>query len=379
MNQWDIHGWGHLSGTNLEATKARQDILQRLRRIPEPDRTYLCKQLKGKSDHPHFSARLEIQLHDFFKRRGWDVRIEQNLQGKTPDFLLTHGEDELIVEAKTVLDPESMTSQEARLHKLADGLTGRLRCVVSLHPRKEIPPSLPYKKVAAEIEHRATNTQEELLEFRITGEHNGYSYDIEVTILHEEKSSESTDVGSTMTLFHPINTGNRIRNEIIKKAKKYAFLQKPFIVAVWPKTSLYNANLTDEFNDDSIALAGDEVWRTDWIREWRDGRNRNGVFSLQKEDGRPRYSCVSAVIIYNFTYTYGDGPTHTLRVYHNPFADFPLGSHVFQGVPQARINRVTGLLKWETESTALDGLLTEIPQDDHDFQRMSLPARPASD
>ena len=186
MKQWNLHGWDWLSGCNPEVISARNDILQRLSRVPEPDRTNWYGRLTSKLDHPHFSTRLEIQLYDFFKTRGWDVAIEPALLGTNnrPDFLLKQGMEELIVEAKTVLNPKSVGEQEARLYQLAESLTESLKRSVSIHPGKELPPiSLPRKRIAAEIERRASNAKEELLEFHVKGQHLGYYYDLEVMVL----------------------------------------------------------------------------------------------------------------------------------------------------------------------------------------------------
>ena len=351
MKQWNLHGWDWLSGRNPEVIKARNDILQRLDRVPEPDKTNWYRRLKSKLDHPHFSTRLEIQLHDFFKERGWEVQIEPTLQGTNnrPDFLLKRGVEELIVEAKTVLDPKSIAEQQNRLNELADSLTGSLKRSVSINLGKDLPPiSLPRKRIAAEIESRAANAKEDLMEFHVTGEHRGYAYDLEVVVLLDEKPSEYADIGSTMALFHSSDSndrGQRIRGEIIKKAKKYGELNVPLVVAVWPKLALYNSSLTDDFNDDSIALDGDEVWFADWSKAWA-RRKPNGVFTLRQEDGTPRYSRVSAVIMYNFTYN--DGPCHSYRMYHNPFANFPVGNHVFGDIPQAKFSRITDSWVWES-------------------------------
>lgn len=370
MNQWNPHGWDRLSGRNPEVIRARNDILQRLNRVPEPHRTNWYGRLKSKLDHPHFSTRLEIQLHDFFKARGWDATIEPKLPetNNQPDFLLKRGMEELIVEAKVVLDPKSVAEQETRLYELADSLTVSLKRSVSIHASKKLPPiSLPGKKIAAEIERRASNAKEELLEFHVAGEHCGYPYDLEVAVLLDEKPSESADIGSTSNLryFNDSNKfGRRIRSEMIKKTKKYGDPGIPFVVAVWPKATSYNANLDDDFNDDSIALLGDEIWGEFdsrlWVpqggtKAWIASRIKNGVFTLQREDGTSRYSRLSAVIIYDFTYNYVDVmrhyvPSHSIRVYHNPSAKIPVGSHVFKGIPQARVNLMTGRLEWERQA-----------------------------
>ena len=79
-----------------------------------------------------------------------------------------------------------------------------------------------------------------------------------------------------------------------------------------------------------------------WVK-----RKRSGVFALRQEDGTFRYVCVSALILIMYDFTYNDGRYHNLRMYHSPFAKYPVNSHIFRGVLQARVNLTTGSLEWE--------------------------------
>ena len=345
MRKWNSHGWDRFSGHNPQLNQAKNDLLRLLERAPDPHQSKWDGWLKGKLDHLHFSAILELYLYNFFIDLGYGVAIEPDLQGinNRPDFLLTNEINKLLVEAKTVLDRDSVSEQEMRLYELADGLTGKLKRTVSIHPYKKLPPiSLPGKQIASAIESRASKSEEEVIEFRIADEHHGHSYDLEVTIVLDQKPTDSTDVGSTSILYDISDVGERVRREIIKKAKKYGNPEVPFVIAVWPKITGYNSDLDDASNDDSIALAGDHIWDFNRLVKIR---KPNGFFTLLNQDGTPRYSRVSAVLFYQFKW--GEGPFHNLRVYHNPHAKHRMDSHVFSGIPQARVNLNTGKLEWE--------------------------------
>ena len=171
MPKFSAQGWSHLSGDHPEIAAVRNDILRLLQKVPEPHRSEWAKRLKSKLNHPHFSVRLEIVLHHFFKERGWKVRIEPDLPGtkNKPDFLVGKDDHRLIVEAKTVLGPESDIQQDSRLMQLANGLSSKLKRTVLVLPMLDLPSSLPNRRIVAEIEDRATKV-EPLQEFRVERE-----------------------------------------------------------------------------------------------------------------------------------------------------------------------------------------------------------------
>ena len=358
MTMLNIHGWEHLAGDNPSVVAVRENTLLQLGEVPESHRANWEKRLRSKQDHPHFSVRLELYLHHFFKERGWEIDIEPELPGtrNRPDFRLSSSEYKMLVEAKTLLDPKPVGQQDTRLKTLADELSGKLSHTVSIHPYFDLPPGLPHRHIAAEIEKRASEV-EFLHEFRVAGEHQGYPYELEVTIILDEPT-QSAGVGVTVGLAQESNAGQRMRDEIIKKAGKYGKQDVPLVIAVWPYTEHYESGPD---NDDHVALAGDKVWSlptnhrgeiasSDEIKKRgiTEQSAYNGVFNLRRNDGTYRYSHVSAVAIYLFRYDWDNPPSgrSSLRVYHNPDAECPVDSRVFQGTPQGKVNLNTGKMEW---------------------------------
>lgn len=353
MNKFNVHGWDHLSSDKPVITTVRAETLWQLAGVPESHRDSWDKRLKSKLDHSHFSVRLELYLHHFFKERGWKVDIEPDLSYTTnrPDFLFRDGEREILVEAKTLLDPRPVTQQDKRLKELADGLTRKLKRNVHIHPYFDLPSvNLPYRRIAAMIEKRACaaavekwKSGELLQEFIIESEHQGYQYSLQVTIV----PSPSGGIGGWVTQAHEDNTENRLREAIIEKAKKYGKPGFPFVIAVWPKMSSYMSGYPSD--DDYAALfGGDELWTVTRSGGAQSQFNLNGVFYFKNHDGTRRYSHVSAVALYLFRYDLD--PPHTgrslLRVYHNPFAEHRLNCEVFRGVPQGFVNFDSDKLQW---------------------------------
>ncbi len=321
------------------------------------------KRLKSKLDHSHFSTRLEIYLYHFFKERGWDIDIEPELPDTSnkPDFRLRLDGREILVEAKMLLDSKHVEGQDVRLMSLADGLSRKLKRTVSIHPLIDLPPNLPYKRIASDIERKASDV--ELAQaFRVEGEHEGSPYELEVTIVIEDKPTPHSGVGVTVGQAQDADTGLRMRRAIIEKAGKYGNPDVPLVIVVWPRTRLYHSGPD---NDDSIALAGCVVWEESISGGFKEVRKPNGVFTLNQDNGTKRYSHVSAVGIYQFSWDRDDNHHHLLRVYHNPYADHPLDDKVFQDVPQARADLWTGQLTWTNNDYPIES--NEISHSDDDW------------
>ena len=339
MNMWNVRGWDNLAGANPGIVAAREELMRWLYQVPPgAERDSWRARLTSKLDHPHFSVRLELYLHHFFKERGWEVDIEPELAGANgrPDFRLRWGGYEILVEAKVVLDPILVQQQDLRLKSLADGLSKKLTRAVSIRPLRDLPPNLPYGRIASEIEKKA-NAVALVQEFKIKGEPQDPPYELEVTIVLEDKPTPHSGVGIAVGQAHDANTGQRMRRAIIDKSRKYGKPDMPLVIMVWPQASLYHSGPE---NDDLTALAGDIYWQEMLVRQ------SNGVFSQKNEDDSRRYSRVSAVGIYRFSWDWRDNPRHDLHVYHNPYADYPVSRSVFQGIPQGFFNMDMDKLAW---------------------------------
>ena len=325
----------HLPGDSSEILAAGcQELQLILDQVPEPMRTVWNKRLASKVDHARFSVRLELHLYSFFIQRGWAIEIEPELRGtpNRPDFVVDTGALEMIIEAKTVLGAKSERQQDDRLMRLAKDLSGKLNRTVSIHPMLDLPSSLPNRRIAADINRQFSKVYP-YQEILIEGEHQGQPYALEVTVILVDKPTPTSDVGSTLGQVVDVDIGQPVREAIKDKARKYGDLSLPFSVAVWPKLPTHFSFSDD---DDLVALYGDEVWTEFGGTTIKP----NGVFNIKSDDTKYRYSQVSAVL-----FCHPDRPD-PLRVYHNPFAERPIGMAVFKGASQCIIDRTTGKAQW---------------------------------
>ncbi len=311
--------------------------------MPEPNQTVWRGRLESDLDHSHFSVRLELYLHHYFKSNGWGIEIEPDMPGNQnkPDFRVTRGEDCILVEAKTILDEQITAQQTQRLSQLADNLTKKLSRDVIIQPLSNLPPRLPTKRIRAQIEQYAKTQADEILEFDLSDEHLNAQYSLKVVILpRSSDSSELGGVGGTISGVHTITTGKRIRDALEQKAGKYGHIEVPFLIAVYGEGQ-FPVRAKNELD----ALFGDREWLVP--KKGAGGvterRRPNGLFVSARE-GKRRHEGVSAVLFYRFKWL-EDTHVHLAHIYHNPCGLRPLDPALFPELPQM-VPDDNGKLKW---------------------------------
>ena len=341
---WDIRGWNRLTvHDDPPLVAARQEFQSWLTEVPEPWQSKWRGRLEGAQDHLHLSVRLELYLHHYFKSEGWAVDIEPEMprSPNKPDFRVTRGQDRILVEAKAILDEQTIAQETQRLRQLADNLTNKLSRDVIIEPLSDLLPTLPASRIKAQIEQRATTQVDEVLEFDISDVHQGMQYSIKVVLL--PKSPDTTQpggVGGTISGVHMLNIGKRIRDALEKKAGKYGSTNMPFVIAVYG-AGKFSVQTKHEFD----ALCGDREWLVPakGVGKTTERRKPNGFFTSMRE-GKRCHEDVSAALFYRFKWL-EHTHVHLLHIHHNPFALRPVNPDLFPGVPQM-VPDNAGSLKW---------------------------------
>ena len=335
---WHIRGWKQLTAhDDPPLVAARQEFLSWLAEVPEPWQSTWRARLQSKLDHPHLSVRLELYLHHYFKRASWAVEIEPELPGtpNCPDFRITRHADRILMEAKAVLDEQTILQETDRLRQLADNLTSKLSRDVIIEPLSDLPASLPARRVKAQIEQRAKTQADEVLEFDFSDVHLNTAYSLKVIVLPRISNSiEPVGVGGTISGVHTLTIGKRVRDALEQKADKYGSIDVPFVIAMYG-VGEFPVRTRDEVD----ALFGDRVWNLPSSGQVTEMRNPNGFFTCLRE-GKRRHEQVSAVLFYRFKWL-EDSHLHLAHIYHNPFALRPLNPDLVPGVPQ-----MVPFLKW---------------------------------
>jgi len=330
---WDLRGWKHLTvHDDLPLVAAKQEFLSWLSELPEPNQTVWEGRLKSDQDHPHFSVRLELFLHHYFKSNDWAIEIEPDMpeSPNKPDFRVTHGEDCVLVEAKAVLEEKSTTQQTQILRQMADNLTNKLSRDIIVQPLSDLPSSLPTKKIRDQIEQHAKTQADKVLEFDLRDEHLNTPYSLKVVILPKgSEPAEAGGVGGTVSGVRMLAIGRRIRDALEQKAGKYGEIDVPFLIAIYGK-----GEFPVQTRDELDALFGDRVFLvpTKGRGTVTKSQKPNGFFTSMR-DGTHRHEQVSAVLFYRFKWLEGNH-IHQIHIYHNPFAQRIVNTNLFPGVPQ---------------------------------------------
>ncbi len=330
---WDVRGWKRLTiHDDPPLVAARQEFLSWLTEVPEPHQTAWRRRLESDLDHPHYSVRLELYLHHYFKGNDWGIKIEPEMPGNPnkPDFRVMCGGDCVLVEAKTVLDEQTTAQHTQRLRQLADNLTNKLSREVIIEPLSDLPPSLPTKRIRAQIEQRANRWADEVVEFDFSDVHLGVPYTLKIVILPRgSELIEPGGVGGMVSGVHTLAIGKRIRNDLKQKAGKYGSIDVPFLIAVYGAGE-FPVRTRDELD----ALFGDREWLVPrrGVGKVTERQKPNGFF-ISVWEGKRRHEDVSAVLFYRFKWLEGTH-VHLAHIYHNPFAQRLLSPDLFPGVPQ---------------------------------------------
>ena len=311
-----------------------------LAEVPEPYKAVWRGRLESNLDHPHLSVRLELYLHHYFKSNNWGIKIEPEMLGSSnkPDFRVTRGENSVLVEAKTVLDEQTIAQETQRLRQVADNLSGKLSRDVIIEPLSDLPPSLPARRLKAQIEQRVKTQADEVVEFDFSDLHQGSPFTLKIIILLGGSSTKRGCVGGAISGIHTLTIGKRIRDALEEKAGKYGSINMPFVIAVYGAGE-FPVQTKDEFE----ALFGDRVWNLHSSGQVTERRKPNGFFCSMREE-RHRHEDVGAVLFYRFKWV-NDTHVHRAHIYHNPFALKPLSPDLFPGVPQM-VPSDSEKLKW---------------------------------
>jgi len=335
---WDIRGWNRLTvHDDPPLVAARQEFQSWLTEVPEPWQSKWRGRLESKYDPPHLSVRLELYLHHYFKSEGWAVDIEPEMPGSPnkPDFRVMRGTDTILVEAKAILDEQTITQETTRLRQVADNLSGKLSRYVIIEPLSDLPPSLPVRRIKAQIEQHAKTEEGAILEFDLSDVHQGKQYSLKVVLLPKSPdTTERVGVGGINSSVHTLTIGKRIRDALEEKAGKYGSIDMPFVIAVYGAGE-FQVQTRNEFD----ALFGDRVWNEHSSRQFTERQKPNGFFTSVRE-GKHHHEHVSAVFFYRFKWLQ-DTHVQVAHIYHNPFALRSLSSDLFPGVPQ-----MVPILKW---------------------------------
>ncbi|MCH8898105.1 MAG: hypothetical protein IIC33_07415, partial [Chloroflexi bacterium] len=193
---------------------AKTEFLAWLEEVAEPHQSVWGSRLRSNLDHPHFSVRLELFLHHYFKEHGYKTEIEPEMavSPNKADFLVLKGSEQYIVEAKVILAQVEISQQHQRLSHLADDLGRKLSGDVIIHPTSTLPGTVSIRRIRSQIEGEIGSGARQVLEFDVSGVHKESSYSL--TVIFIPKDIEYDDhhgVKGIISQAHTLKPGSRLR------------------------------------------------------------------------------------------------------------------------------------------------------------------------
>jgi len=289
----------------------------------------LCPKLRSMQNDVFTPTLFEVALGAFFAHRGFTVDYEPVIAGLTPDFRVQVNGMTFICEVATLFDSRDVQEKLARVKELEAWLNERLVCEYGIGMGyDEWPGEVDKEQVLAELEQRISSVSGDLTQFDINC--GGLTANVILEKAHSGKRN-----GRIGSRIYPMMSGSptsRLRESLVKKAKKYKKLNLPVVLAICSPGNF------QDFDNIDIAEAtyGTEHWRVDSdTLDTRLLRQRNGLFSELRNEGTPRRRHVNGVLVVQRKLEPG-GFRFPMRYYANPFANADIPDAVFEGIPRRR-------------------------------------------
>lgn len=320
---------------------------------PDSEKAQLKARFRSKNDYQHHAAFFELILHEIALRHKAKVMIHPHLPGreKMPDFLVTLDDNVsfLLEAAVATYKSKNEMAKDARLNSLYDGLNRIIDSpnffigIEIVQPPKSAPPirqiasfvNTELSKYDAEhIAHLVTEKKAELPKAVYLGKECRIVFEFIPKSPKARGKKGIRPLGLFSSGFHWVDHRTPLKNAIAKKATRYGDVGMPFAIAV-------NAlGVIDEI-DVMEALFGKEQIHIPVPPDSNVPINESRITMSRLPDGvwmgkkGPTNTRLSAVIVGRGLRKWNIGEAD-FRVYHNPWARYPLDS-VFGRLPQVKL------------------------------------------
>jgi len=316
---------------------------------PEPYKLNLSKEFRSKPDKQHLGAFFELYCYSLLRVQGFDIKpqhVVDNMKGNPVDFLIKSADTPLFyLEATVAADSDKASISQKILWQLHDALStiNEPNFLIEINVELESTHILPIKKMRSDLQGwlQKLDSNENIRKRTALGhddlphcyyEHNGWKivfYAIPRPLDRQGQANKT--VVYQLSEARKVEAENSLRDAVETKAKKYGNFELPYVIAV-------DVLATDSFGTDiGEILFGKEVILFD--RQSEDfsltrspllpdrPSEENGFWRARK---RARNRQVSAVLLVDELMPWSV-TRKTPVLWHNPWAEKPLDSNIWQG------------------------------------------------
>lgn len=332
-------------------------IFQNLGSLKPTDQREFLKKLNSNSSEVFWTSVAELYFANFLHKKKYSVELHPNIKGRT-----THPEMKAIskdkstnfyLEVKTFFEEDTDRITWRVLNNIVESakrkVDNSLPYHISIYAKDKPPANIKYSSVVKRIQKLVSDYK--------ANNKNGPERTLEIVIDNTRFTVWITNIKSSTLSFGvgnggSVNTVNQIRRAIKNKSQKYGKLKKPFVLVLDSKDAT-------KFGTHQIenALFGLQI--ITWKINPLDGSPTQNEPSVASRDNsgilKPKKFTRLSAVIYHDLRLFDTGNIHTLKVYHNPFAELPLEKEVFKGYPQyiaIETSPGKGYMKWIDETTS---------------------------
>jgi len=328
-------------------------VFQNLNSVSSKEKNGYVKRLNNKGEHAFWTSVAELYFINYLVKKGYILKLHPKLKSKStrPELKAVYKNNKSLcfyLEVKTFFEEDVDRIGWKVLHDIVESakkkIDSNLPYHISIYAKNKLPANFKYslivnkiKKLVGNYKNADKKTRKRKIDIVVN--------DIRFTLWIKYIKSTTLSFGMSPG-GQSVNTVGKIRNVIKKKSLKYGKLKNPFILVLDSKDSI-------KFGRHQLenALFGLQV--ISWKINPLDGSPVENEPSVASRDNsgiiKPYKLTRLSAIVYHDLRLFGTGNIHTLRVYHNPFARYPLSKRVFLGYPQyvaVETSKGRGYMKW---------------------------------
>lgn len=339
-----------------EFAAARQVLEEWFAAYPQAHRKTFISNFTSDKYGPHSGSFFELYCYTLLRAQGSEVLVEQVIntsKGNTIDFVVrSMKRPDFCVESTVIADAELTVASQRQLEKLKQRLNSiksnrRLILDVGAASRQE----LPIKEIAVDIAQwlRALDAKgapspdpESEPETPPSYTWAGNNWSLLFRILPGERVSDLVPMQYEDGW---IGTPSRLKKALEKKADQHPNLGMPYIVAVdvFGIGAIFRATeaIADDLFGQTVMIVNRDTGKLDAVKrasEFPGRPDREMGFWLGQSGPRNRH--VSGVLAVNEVVPWSV-MKQTPVLWHNPWAQYPLSTEVWQG-PHMALDKATG-------------------------------------
>lgn len=347
--------WDKQYPANIELVR---QVFQNLSSVSSRERDEYIKKLNNKNINAFWTSVAELYFANYLVGKKYTLKLHPKLKSKStrPEMKVTRSKKKsphFYLEVKTFFQEGADRNSWKVLNDIVESakkkIDNNLPYHISIYAKDKPHANLKYSRVVNKIlkmvedykkrgKKRETHTSDIVV--------NDIRFTIWIRYIESDTLSFGMSPGGGS-----VNTADKIKNAIKKKSLKYGRLKSPFVLVLDTHDAI-------KFGRHQLENALFGLTVISWKINPLDGSPIENEPSVVSRDNsgiiKPHKLTRLSAVVYHDLRLFDTGNIHTIRVYHNPFAKYPLPREVFSEHPQympIETKKGGGYMKWINDKT----------------------------